>query len=223
MVSPMSLWSPTVFQMWVVLSRDVSFWFSSLIDVLWSKGYQLTKAEVAVWWKRYPKPFAEWDGVGVGGGKGIEVKARVSLQPSKHCNLRGRVIWLETWHISTEWKIRVPLPKLLAKGNWQREDWLPFLSSPPPTSSFLPLLAVCEEQSRWLPVADFSWQHAIRNCRPVDQSTQHDRFAARPGSLSASTVAFPSFFPALIGESFFTVLVAEEILLNVVTIKCWLL
>ena len=43
---------------------------------------------------------------------------------------------------------------------------------------------------------------------------------ARPGSLSASTVAFPSFFPALIGESFFTVLVAEEILLNVVTIEC---
>lgn len=27
---------------------------------------------------------------------------------------------------------------------------------PLPLSSFLPFLAVCEEQSRWLPVADFS-------------------------------------------------------------------
>lgn len=83
-----------------------------------------------------------------------------------------------------------PLPPLLPSSSF-----LP--------SFFLPFLAVCEGQSRWLPVADFSWQHAIRNCRPVDQSSRHDRFAARPGSLSASTVAFPSFFPALIGESFF--------------------
>lgn len=34
------------------------------------------------------------------------------------------------------------------------ESISPLLPLPP--SSFLPFLAVCEEQSRWLPVADFS-------------------------------------------------------------------
>lgn len=182
---------------------------SDLRSIAWQKG-----GGNRVYNKGTPSPAQN-------GGKGDWSKRK--RQPSNPRYLRGRVIWLETWHISTEWKIMIPLPKLLAKGNWQGWGWRAVPLSPPPALFLLPFLAVCEEQSRWLPVADFSWQHAIRNCRPVDQSSRHDRFAARPGSLSASAVAFSSFFPALIGESFFTVLVAEEILLNVVTIKCWLL
>ena len=93
--------------------------------------------------------------------------------------------------------------KLLVKDIWAQNRY--GCCSTPPTPSFMHTNTrvrththththgvLCEDWGRWLPMAAASWQHAIRNSRPVDQSCRHDSFAARPGSLSADAAAAPS-------------------------------
>lgn len=91
--------------------------------------------------------------------------------------------------------------KLLVKDIWAQNRYGCF-STPNQPSRLPPIFHAhkhtrmhkvpCEDWGRWLPMAAASWQHAIRNSRPVDQSCRHDSFAARPGSLSADATAAPS-------------------------------
>lgn len=60
----------------------------------------------------------------------------------------------------------------------------------------------CEDRGRWLPVAAASWQHAIRNVGPVDQSSRHDSSAARPRVSKSRRHRSLSRSSTLIGEGF---------------------
>lgn len=186
---PMASFSSSrIFRIRIFHCQESSHWLKTTI-VFWSKQYCLT-----VGWSdgneiKAAPPLCK-------DGRRRTLMARMVLSSSGPSDVTGDLAGLY-WR-KKSWYLYL---KSLAKGNWRGSGWraFPLLSPSRPLPSFLPsfflpFLADCEEQSRWLPVADFSWQHAIRNCCPVDQSSRHDRFAARPGSLSQHSGSFPSFF-----------------------------